>query len=96
MSLFERAKPPELVMNGRFELERDGEVAYLEYSLSGKVLELIHTEVPEKMRRTGVATSLIESALQWAREHQVKIDVTCPIVAGYIKKHSEHSDLLVR
>jgi hypothetical protein len=89
-------KSPQLVTSGRFEIERDGDVAYLEYSLAGKVLELIHTEVPERMRGTGVASELIESALQWAREHQVKVDVICPFVAEYLEKHPEYSDLLLR
>jgi hypothetical protein len=89
-------KSPQLVTSGRFEIERDGDVAYLEYSLAGKVLELIHTEVPEGMRGTGVASELIESALQWAREHQVKVDVICPFVAEYLEKHPEYSDLLLR
>jgi hypothetical protein len=36
-----------MVTTGRFEIERNGEIAYLEYSLSPGVLELIHTEVPK-------------------------------------------------
>ena len=84
------------VTNGRFEIEQNGSVAFLEYALAGKVLELIHTEVPESMRGHGVASELAESALQWAREHHVKVDVICPIVAGYLTKHPEYSDLLLR
>src|SRR6476469_3886324 len=34
---------PQNVTSGRIEIERDGKVAYLEYSLGGNVLELIHT-----------------------------------------------------
>ncbi len=41
--------PQQKVTTGRFEIERNGEVAYLEYSLSGSVLELTHTEVPKKI-----------------------------------------------
>jgi uncharacterized protein len=94
---FGKPKPvPQLVSNGRFELERDGHVAYLEYNLAGKTLQLIHTEVPEALRGKGVASTLAESALQWAREHQVKVDVICPSVAGYLKKHPEYSDLLLK
>ena len=98
MKLFakEKKKTPEQVTNGRFEIEQNGEIAFLEYALSVKVLELIHTEVPPSMRGRGVAAELAESALQWAREHQVKVDVICPLVAGYLQKHSEYSDLLLR
>ncbi len=94
---FGRPKPqPQLVSNGRFEMERDGQLAYLEYNLAGKVLQLIHTEVPEALRGKGMATALAQSALDWAREHQVKVDVICPSVAEYLKKHPEYSDLVIK
>ena len=94
---FGRPKPqPQLVSNGRFELERDGQIAFLEYNLTGKVLQVIHTEVPEALRGKGMASALAQSALEWAREHQVKVDVICPYVAAYLKKHPEYSDLVIR
>jgi hypothetical protein len=89
-------KTGQLVMQGRFEIERDGAVAYLEYSLAGKILELIHTEVPASMRGQHVGTELISSALQWAREHKMKVDVVCPAVAEFIKQHPEYSDLVLQ
>jgi predicted GNAT family acetyltransferase len=94
---FGRPKPlSQLSTNGRFELERDGHVAHLDYNLTGKVLQLIHTEVPEPLRGKGMATALAESALQWAREHEVKVDVICPSVAAYLAKHPEYSDLVMK
>jgi uncharacterized protein len=94
---FGRPKPlPQLSSNGRFELERDGQVAYLEYNLAGKVLQLIHTEVPELLRGKGMASALAESALAWAREHEVRVDVICPSVAAYLAKHPEYSDLVIK
>lgn len=87
---------PQKVVNGRFEIEQDGQVAYLEYNLAGKVLQLIHSEVPEALRGHGVASTLAQSALDWAREHQVKVDVICPSVAAYLEKHPEYSDLVLR
>ena len=88
--------PQQKVTTGRFELERDGEVAYLEYSLSGNVLELIHTEVPKKLRGTGIGSSLAETAFQYAREHHLKVDIVCPTVQGYVDTHPEYSDLVMR
>jgi uncharacterized protein len=87
---------PEKVTTGRFEIERDGEVAYLEYTMTGNVLGLIHTEVPEKLRGLGLASSLAETALQYARENELKVDVICPSVLDYIAKHPEYSDLVLR
>lgn len=86
----------EQVTNGRFEIEQDGHIAYLEYNLTGKVLQLIHSEVPEALRGRGLASELAKSALDWARENRVKVDVICPSVAAYLEKHPEYSDLVLR
>jgi predicted GNAT family acetyltransferase len=81
---------------GQFEIEQDGQIASLEYSLAGNVLGLIHTDVPDKLRGMGLASSLAEKALQWARENNMKVDVICPSVHAYIAKHPEYSDLILR
>ena len=87
--------PQQKVTTGRFEIERDGEVAYLEYSLSENVLGLIHTEVPENLRGMGLASSLAETALDWARENNLKVDIICPSVQAYVAKHPQYSDLVM-
>src|SRR5215472_19175028 len=87
--------PQQKVTTGRFEIEQDGEVAYLEYSLSGNVLELIHTEDPEKLRGTGLASELAKAAFEFARKNNLRVDVVCPTVGGFTKKHPEYSDLVM-
>jgi hypothetical protein len=77
-------------------MERDGERAYLEYSLSGRVLELIHTEVPRKLRGIGLASSLAKVALDWARKENYRVDIICPYVGAYVKRHPEYLDLVMR
>ncbi|HEV2717782.1 MAG TPA: GNAT family N-acetyltransferase [Terriglobales bacterium] len=91
-------KPPQMqnVTTGRIEIERNGELAYLEYSLGGNILELIHTEVPKKLRGIGVASSLAETALNWARENHYKVDIICPYVRSYVAEHPEFSDIVLR
>jgi len=88
--------PLQKVTTGRFEIERNGEVAYLEYNLSGNVLELTHTEVPKKLRGMGLASSLAETPLRWARENNLTVDIICPSVHAYVAKHPEYSDLAMR
>ena len=78
------------------EIERDGHVAYLEYTLAGKVLQLIHSEVPPALRGQGLAAELAHSALEWAREQGLKVDVICPSVNAYLEKHPEYADLVLR
>jgi predicted GNAT family acetyltransferase len=68
--IFDRKSPAkQQVITGRFEIEQRGEVAYLEYTMTGNVLGLTHTEVPEKLRHLGIAAALAENALKWAREN---------------------------
>ena len=86
----------ENVISGRVEIERGGHVAFLEYSLGGNVLELIHTEVPKELRGMGMASALAERGLSWAREKGYKVDVICPFVREYIAKHPEYSDLVMK
>jgi uncharacterized protein len=92
-----RRKPrtPQKVTTGRFEIERNGEIAYLEYTLAGDVLELTHTEIPEKLHHMGLASSLAQTALNWAREHNLKVDIICPTVQHYVAEHPEYRDLIM-
>ena len=95
--MFKRKQaPPQEVKKGKFEIEQDGRVAYLEYTIAGNVLGLVHTEVPEELRGRGLASELAKSALQWARENHMKVDVICPSVAGYMEGHKEFSDLVLK
>jgi len=90
-----KKKPPQEVKTGRFELEQGGHVAYLEYTIAGNILALIHTEVPAELRGEGVSSELIKSALDFARSNQMKVDVVCPSVADYLGKHKEYADLML-
>jgi|ERR1700751_2642600 uncharacterized protein len=91
-----KSRAPSIVHSGRFELEQDGHIAALEYTLAGDVLTLLETEVPPALRGSGIARELAKTALDWARKNHRKIDVVCPFVAGYLRKHPEYADLLVR
>lgn len=93
-SIFNRKQPPQQqVTTGRFEIEQSGQIAYLDYTLTGNILELIHTEVPEALRNLGLSSALAENALNYAREHNLKVDIVCPLVRRYIEKHPEYADL---
>jgi len=67
--IFSRKSPAsQKVTAGRFEVERNRNVAYLEYSMTGSVLGLI-TEVPAELRGLGLASSLAETAIIGADYH---------------------------
>ena len=93
--LGKKSRPAAIVHSGRFELEQAGHVATLEYTLAGNILTLLETEVPSPLRGSGIAGELARTAFDWARANHKKVDVLCPFVAGYLRKHPEYGDLLV-
>ncbi|TPE44210.1 GNAT family N-acetyltransferase [Pontibacter mangrovi] len=72
--------------------DEEGELAYAKPNQG--VLDLTHTYVPEAYRGTGLAQELIETALAYARRHNLKIIATCVAVKKHIAQHPEHQDLL--
>ncbi len=85
------------VLRSRFELEEDGETAYLEFETdSDGWITLLHTEVPKALRGRGIANLLAQTGLEYARDHQLKVDVVCPLVAGYVAKNPEFKSLVGR
>jgi predicted GNAT family acetyltransferase len=57
-------------------------------------MTLWHTEVPAALRGRGIAATLARSALEYAREEKLKVDVICPMVAGFLRKNPEFDDLV--
>lgn len=81
----------------RFELEQDGAIAWLEFEIDGQGwITLWHTEVPPTLRGQGIAGELAKTALEFAREKKLQVDVMCPLVARYIREHPEYKDLVGR
>jgi uncharacterized protein len=71
----------------RFELERDGEQAVLEYARTPTALVLIHTGVPSSMRGGGVGGKLVEAAVADARRRGLRIVARCPFAREYLRRH---------
>lgn len=78
----------------QFEISLDGEVAFAEYRLAEGVIILPHTVVPEAFEGKGIASRLARYAMQYARDHALKIIPVCPFMAGYMAKHPETHDLV--
>ncbi len=78
----------------RFELTVDGLTAFADYHVKGERLIVTHVEAPPALRGTGVAGRLMEGVVTIARERGQKITPLCSYAAAYMRRHSEHSDLL--
>ena len=78
----------------RFELEVEGNIAFLEYKRSRDWLFLIHTEVPESMEGKGVGSAIIQKTLQYAKDNNYKIVPICPFVQSFLKRHPEWNEIV--
>jgi uncharacterized protein len=78
----------------RFELQQNGETAFLLYSKTGGSIRLIHTEVPEALRGQGVGSKLVGGVLRQAQQRELSIIPSCPFVAEYLRGHPELASLV--
>jgi predicted GNAT family acetyltransferase len=78
----------------RFQVEIDGQWAFLEYQLSGSRLVLVHTEVPTAISKRGLAGKIVRTSLEFARSRNLTVIPYCPFVVAYIRKHKEYIDLV--
>lgn len=91
------AELPSVQLNledSRFEVRVDERVAFLLFRLRDARLSLIHTEVPPALQHQGLADALARAALEYAREHSLRVKVICPFVANFLDRHPEFQDLV--
>lgn len=69
-------------------------VGKAEFLDRGEKRVFTHTEVDEDYEGRGLATILIGQALQETRDAGLRIVPKCPMVAAYISKHDEYSDIV--
>jgi len=89
--------PSEVIDNtakNRFELEEDGETAFLLYKRQGSFINLVHTEVPQSLQGKGVGSKLASGALQLIRAQKLTAVPLCPFVVDYLKRHHEYLDVV--
>jgi len=78
----------------KFYLIVDNLESHLEYVRMDNVLNLIHTYVPIELRGKGIAAKIVEAALTYVKENNLKIIPSCSYVASYIEKHKEYEKLV--
>ncbi|RAJ05299.1 hypothetical protein LX64_02456 [Chitinophaga skermanii] len=78
----------------QFEMKVNGQIAKIEYMMSGERMFLTHTEVPVSLEGQGVAAHMVEKVLQIIDERKLKLVPLCPYVASYLRKHPEWKRLL--
>ena len=80
----------------QFEVEGTNGSASLTYRETDDRITLLHTEVAPELAGKGLGGVLARGALDYARETNRKVLVTCKFVKTYIARHPEYEDLLLR
>lgn len=86
----------EIGSKGLFYIEIDTEkLAEMSYSKAGDKLIIIdHTEVSEKLKGKSAGKQLVNAAVDYARQHQIKILPLCPFAKSVFDKTPEYQDVL--
>jgi predicted GNAT family acetyltransferase len=71
----------------RFEAEVEGETAFLSYEQEGGTAVMTHTIVPRHLEGQGIAASLAQSAVGWARQEGLQIEPQCSYVRSWMQKN---------
>ena len=77
----------------RFELDVEGATAFANYRLTPSSVIITHTETPRALRGRGIASTLVQGALQLIRSDGLKVIAGCGFVVDYLQKHPEFADL---
>jgi predicted GNAT family acetyltransferase len=80
----------------RFEArdESGGLLGFAAYTLDGTTVVFIHTEVEPEHEGQGVASRLVQGALDLVRARGADVVALCPYTKAWIAKHPDYQDLV--
>jgi uncharacterized protein len=80
----------------RYEATADGRPAgFLTYRIRPDGMRiLLHTEVDPEFEGKGVGGGLVAQVLEAERAAGRKVEVVCPFVTTYLRRHPEYADLV--
>lgn len=78
----------------RWEAQINQHIAMAEYQRRGDAIFFIHTQVPPELEGQGIASRLVQAALNDARDRQLAVIPFCPFVADYIRRHPSYKALV--
>lgn len=81
---------------GSFYIEENGNVkAQLTYSRMGdKGIIIDHTEVSKELRGENIGQTMVEHAIEFARENKLEVIPLCPYAKSVIEKDESLQDVL--
>jgi uncharacterized protein len=85
----EEAQVTDNPVASRFELEQDGQLAFLLYRLRGNRLVLVHTEVPEALGGRGLGGRLVRAGVDRAAREGRTLVPLCPFARSWLERHPD-------
>ena len=82
----------------RYALLQDGEViGVAEYDLRNDAIVFTHTEIDEEKREKGMASTLVQTALDDVRDNtDLRVIASCPYVRSWLSEHPDYAELQKR
>ncbi len=78
-----------------FVADNDTTLAEMVYTMASPYKMIIeHTEVDDQLRGKKVGYQLLNTAVEYARTHHIKIIPLCPFASSVFKKKPELADVL--
>ena len=74
----------------QFEIEMDGEKAYLTYRFYKQDIALMHTTVPKSLEGKGIATAFSIEAFSYAKKQKKLVMIYCTFVAQFVQKYTSY------
>jgi uncharacterized protein len=78
----------------RFELDVEGGTAFANYRETPSAVVITHTETPRALRGHGIASRLVEGALELIRADGRKVIAGCSFVVDFLREHPEYGDMV--
>jgi predicted GNAT family acetyltransferase len=78
----------------RFLTEVEGAQCALDYHLASTVMTITHTGVPSEVGGRGIASALVQAALDVARAEGWKVVPACSYAVVWMQRHPDYLDLL--
>jgi predicted GNAT family acetyltransferase len=78
----------------RFVAEIEGQEAYLSYKIFDNILTLYFAFTPPALRGKEIAKLVVEHALDYAKDNNLKVIPTCSYVQAFISNNEQYKNLL--
>ena len=78
----------------RFRAVVEGHPCIADYRIADGVMTITHTEVAPRLEGRGIASALVQAALEHAGAHGLKVAPLCSFARAYMRRHPETSALL--